>query len=156
MLGLSVMCKLVYLWNDALMKLSWEESYFLANFALDLLCDKADVHCAEARYRADFPVCRLSCVAVSCQAALETLMKPCKGVPHSLTMLHCQGALLHGSLVQLYCHLFTRAIDSTIATKLVVQIGTTCHNYRLWHEMLHRGQRVKVSRGHSQELVLYQ
>ena len=34
----------------------WGRIALSCHFALDLLCDKADVHCAEAHNRADIPV----------------------------------------------------------------------------------------------------
>ena len=50
MLGFSVMNTLAHSWRHMLMKSSGEESHFLVILRSIYFCDKAVIHCAEARY----------------------------------------------------------------------------------------------------------
>ena len=55
-------------WTHFLMKLSFGRITLSCHFAFDLHCDKAEVHCAEARFLANIALCeslcRLSSVAM--------------------------------------------------------------------------------------------
>ena len=64
-------------------------------------------------------------------------MKPYKGVSHSQTMNSPpRRAIALCSRAILLPPLSTWALVSTIATKLVVQIGTIATKHMLWHEVV--------------------